>query len=115
EITELISRGIVQGYPDNKFAPDREVTRSEFAILLTRAMGYEDNGQQMIHNFDDLSNNAWYSEELNIALNNVVTKGFNDNTYRPNEAIKREQAAIMISNVILKELGSTVMTSQQFR
>ena len=37
EIESLIESGVVQGYPDGSFQPDRLVTRAEFVTILNRA------------------------------------------------------------------------------
>ena len=42
EITELHRRGILAGYPDEKFHPERNITREEFATLAVRALKLDD-------------------------------------------------------------------------
>ncbi|MGC6589064.1 S-layer homology domain-containing protein [Paenibacillus sp. Dod16] len=102
-IKELSSKGIITGYTDGSFAPNKTVTRAEFAIMLKRALGLEEVGEYT-NTFKDFKQTSWYAQELTVALSNGITKGFTDNTYRPNEIIPREQAAIMVSNV-LREKG----------
>ncbi|OMF76677.1 S-layer homology domain-containing protein [Paenibacillus glucanolyticus] len=100
-IKELSSKGIITGYTDGTFAPNKTVTRAEFAIMLKRALGLEEiGGYTNPSNFKDFEKDSWYGQELAVALSNGITKGFTDNTYRPNEIIPREQAAIMVSNVM---------------
>ncbi len=98
-VTALKERGVIKGVPAGGFQPDREVTRVEFALMVKRAMGYP-GGTEYQGGFDDLNPSAWYMEELADALNTGVTKGFTDRTYRPNVLIPREQAAIMLSNIL---------------
>ncbi|MEO2202407.1 S-layer homology domain-containing protein [Paenibacillus pabuli] len=97
-ISYLAGKGIVKGYTDGTFNPDKQVTRAEFAIFLNRALGYGEGEYK--HNFNDFDVNAWYAPELASALNNGITKGFTDGTYRPNDIIPREQAAVMLANII---------------
>ncbi|MCZ1267700.1 MULTISPECIES: S-layer homology domain-containing protein [Paenibacillus] len=52
--------------------------------------------------------------ELNSAIEHKITKGFDDNTNRPNEVISREQAASMLSNVLLKN-GSSLSSAAQYK
>ncbi|MBD7970392.1 S-layer homology domain-containing protein [Paenibacillus gallinarum] len=98
-VRELVHDGVIVGYPDNTFQASETVSRVEFAIMIQRAFNFTD-GKAEVPVFKDLSRNAWYAGELNKALVNGVTKGFNDNTYRPNLDIPREQASIMLSNVL---------------
>lgn len=114
QISDLISKGIIKGYSDGTFAPSKEVSRAEFAIMLKRAMGYE-SAVGTTKAFKDLDMNSWYGKELSEALSSGVTKGYNDGTYRPNNKISRQEASIMISNVLLKELDNHVMNEAEFK
>lgn len=38
-IAELLSRKVISGYPDNKFRPDNQVSRAEFARIMVSASG----------------------------------------------------------------------------
>jgi hypothetical protein len=110
-IEYLAEKGIVKGYVDGTFNPNKKVTRAEFAILLTRSTGYKD--ASFTDSFTDFDSNAWYAKELSTALYNGVTKGFTDGTYRPNVVIPREQAAVMLSN-ILSMRGKTEMATLSY-
>ncbi|KQY90912.1 hypothetical protein ASD24_24245 [Paenibacillus sp. Root52] len=100
-IKNLTASGIIKGYKDGTFGPNKKITRAEFAIMTTRALGYENSGAY-VQTFVDFDTTSWYAEELLTALDAKVTKGFTDGTYRPNVKIPREQAAVMISNVLEK-------------
>lgn len=112
-ILSLASKGIVKGYANGTFGVKKEVTRAEFAIILNRAMGYT-SSSSYAGTFKDIDPGAWYVSELNSAIENNITKGFKDNTYRPNEVISREQAASMLSNVLLKT-GSSLSSASQYK
>jgi hypothetical protein len=104
-IERLSAEGVIKGYADGTFKPNQKVTRAEFAIMVTRAMGYT-SAEKYKHSFKDFDKDAWYSGELTTALNEGVTKGFTDNTYRPNTFIPREQASVMISNILSGNLAN---------
>ncbi|MDR2904014.1 MAG: S-layer homology domain-containing protein [Clostridiales bacterium] len=57
EITAAYEAGIVSGYPDGSFQPDKYVTRAEFAAILSNA--FDLSGEAGTH-FDDVSETAWY-------------------------------------------------------
>jgi hypothetical protein len=40
EVETLMALGVVNGYPDGTFKPERTVTRAEMAKLLVEALGY---------------------------------------------------------------------------
>ncbi|MCL6663495.1 S-layer homology domain-containing protein [Paenibacillus amylolyticus] len=100
-IKHLTAAGILKGYADGTFGPNKKITRSEFAIMTKRAMRYENSGSY-VQVFKDFDENAWYAEELLTALDSGITKGLTDGTYRPDVFILREQAAMMIANILKK-------------
>jgi len=108
----LTSKGIAKGYSDGTFGLKKKVTRAEFAVLLNRALGYT-SSSPYAGTFKDIDPKAWYVSELNAAIENDITKGFADQTYRPNEVISREQAAVMLSNVLLKN-GSMLLSAASY-
>lgn len=101
EIKYLANKGVLKGYANGTFGPNNKVTRAEFAIMLKRALGLEATGPYN-YKFKDFDVTSWYALELTAALQNGLTKGFSEYVYKPNAIIPREQAAIMISNVLRK-------------
>ncbi|WP_342552876.1 S-layer homology domain-containing protein [Paenibacillus sp. FSL R7-0652] len=108
----LTSKGIAKGYSDGTFGLKKKVTRAEFAVFLNRALGYT-SSSPYAGTFKDIDPKAWYVSELHAAIENDITKGFADHTYRPNEVISREQAAVMLSNVLLKN-GSLLLSAVSY-
>ncbi|MCL6663474.1 S-layer homology domain-containing protein [Paenibacillus amylolyticus] len=100
-IKNLTASGVLKGYADGTFGPNKKIIRAEFAIMAKRALGYT-NSNAYVQEFKDFKQNAWYAEELLTALDSGITKGFTDGTYRPDVFIPREQAAVMIANVLEK-------------
>ena len=47
-IDHLHSRGLVNGYPDGAFYPQKFVTREEFATLLVQALGEENEARELL-------------------------------------------------------------------
>lgn len=41
EIRRCMKRGIIKGYPDGSFAPDKPITRAELAVILDRLLAQE--------------------------------------------------------------------------
>lgn len=113
-IKELSSKGIITGYSNGTFGPNKTVTRAEFAIMLKRALGLS-GSSDFSSKFTDFNQNAWYAEELSVALHHRITKGFTDKTFRPNDLIPREQASVMISNILRNAGINNDGTAQEFK
>jgi hypothetical protein len=98
DIAFLASRSIISGYTETDFAPNRTITRAEFAAILTRALGLSSPGEKV--NFSDVQASAWYADAVAAAVNAKLASGYEDDTFRPSNNISREQMAVMIANAL---------------
>ncbi|WP_408895277.1 fibronectin type III domain-containing protein [Paenibacillus taichungensis] len=113
EIETLAKDAVIKGISTNAFAPNKQITRMEFAALIVRVLNVNPD-ESITMTFLDVKDNAWYSAELNAAIVNGIAKGFNSNEFRPNAVVNREQAAKMIVNVLIKKGVAASTTVQPF-
>ncbi len=92
-----VANGFIKGYADGTFKPDNPVTRAEFSRMLNVAFGIA-NTQAV--NFYDVASSEWYYQEVRKAVAAGYINGYEDNTFRPNSRITRQEAAVMIASVI---------------
>lgn len=94
-IETLAGAGIVAGVDSSHFEPGRAVTRAEFASLLVKALGL--GAKEGTKNpFKDVKGDAWYAGAVNAAAGNGLVKGYEDGTFRPENAITREELVAML-------------------
>ncbi len=96
-INTAVNQKIITGYPDGKFQPDKAVTRAEFATMVNKALG--NTGTESL-TFSDVSYGEWYYNDVAKAVAAAYTAGYDDNTFRPNNPITRQEAAVMISRIV---------------
>lgn len=87
--------GLMTGVSATEFAPNQTTTRGMIVSMLARLEGVtsaEDAG------FADVAANDWYATAVNWAASVGVVNGYEDNTFRPNDAITREQMAAILYN-----------------
>lgn len=96
-IEDAVGEGVITGYPDGRFLPDRAVTRAEFAAMINKALG--NNGTAEI-SFRDVDRGDWYYTDVAKALAAAYTAGYDDNTFRPDGPITRQEAAVMIARIV---------------
>ncbi|MGO4345469.1 S-layer homology domain-containing protein [Paenibacillus sp. MCAF9] len=96
----LASKQIVSGTTASSFAPNRTVTRAEFAAMLVRALGLQNSGGKQASAFSDVAPGAWYADAIATAASFELIKGFEDGTFRPNTTITREQMAVMAASAL---------------
>lgn len=93
-IEDLAARLVVDGVGLGSFAPERKVTRAEFAAMTVRALGLADAGGAA---FSDAAADAWYTPVLSAAQFYGLVNGYSDGTIRPDATITRAEAAAIIS------------------
>ncbi len=93
-------KGIVSGYEDNTFRPDNSITRAEFIAMLYNSGLADTKITDEIVDFDDFEGNEWYSEYLKWAVANGIISGYEDNTFRGENTISREEMAVVVSKFI---------------
>jgi uncharacterized repeat protein (TIGR01451 family) len=98
EIEILAARTIIKGRTGDIFAPNANITRAQFAVLLARALQLPKQEYQGI--FDDVPKNLdWAALEIEAASRAGIVKGSNGK-FRPYENITRQQMAAMIARAI---------------
>ncbi|CAM4431710.1 S-layer homology domain-containing protein [Paenibacillus tarimensis] len=116
DIERLASKLIVDGKSDQKFDPEGRVTRAEFAALLTRSLGITETSGTA--SFADVLPNAWFAGAVGAAADAGLVAGYKDRTFRPDEAITREQMAAMIDRAIVfaaaEQTGATTASAASF-
>ena len=87
--------GLMTGTSANEFAPEQTTTRAMIVSILARLEGVT---TAQAAGFTDVDDNDWYATAVNWAANVGVVNGYEDNTFRPNTAITREQLAAILMN-----------------
>lgn len=96
-INKAVSAGFVKGYPDGTFRPDSPVTRAEFTSMVNKALG--NTGTTGV-SFTDVPYSEWFYNDVAKGISATFVGGYDDNTFRPNNAVTREEAAAMISRFV---------------
>lgn len=90
-INKWVDAGIIKGYQDNTFKPNNNITRAEFATILSRVL--KDPATQTNHRFNDVPQNAWYFDAVQKLCSLGVVSV--DKNFNPHKNITREQVMVM--------------------
>jgi hypothetical protein len=96
-IRVLTDNGIIAGYPDGTFQPDRPVTRAEFAALVNKAFPDSLEIRAAI-DFRDVTSGFWASDAIRKATANGFLAGYPDRTFQPRAGIKRIDSLVSFVN-----------------
>ena len=103
------AKGIINGYADGTFKPDAQVTRAQFITMLYRVAGSPEveipEGKTEIElgftDADTISDE--YKTAVAWGVQNGIIKGYEDDTFRPNQAISRAQMVTMLYRYLTLE------------
>ncbi|MCL6615617.1 MAG: S-layer homology domain-containing protein, partial [Anoxybacillus ayderensis] len=99
-IDTLAAKQIIKGKSAAVYAPEENLTRAQFVVLLVRALGLP--SETYDGRFKDVKGNEWFNQsgELMAAVQHGIIHGKLDGTFAPNEPITRAQAAVMMARAM---------------
>jgi methionine-rich copper-binding protein CopC len=100
-IEVVYDAGLVIGYDDGEFKPERNITREEFATIISRYIelyGAENEIVQMSI-LDDIGE-TWGQEYIQNAYSREIMIGYPDGTFLPKQSITREESVTAINRLI---------------
>ena len=95
-ISTLTNAGILDGYEDGTFRPNGNITRAEFATIAVRFFDLTYEGEDL---FPDISDH-WARDYINQAAAAGFVNGYEDGTFRPNNAITRAEAVTLVNRTL---------------
>lgn len=94
-ILKMYQLGVVNGRSNTVFDPTGNVTRAEFVKMLACLYGVDTSDYNGCR-FEDVNNGSVFAPYIEWAAKNGIVYGYNDQEFRPNENIKREQIAAIV-------------------
>ena len=94
DIKRVYNRGWMVGESATIFAPDQELTRAMLAVILYAMAGEPE--VTAANPFSDVPAGEWYTDAIIWAAANGIVVGCGDGTFRPEMAVTRAQAAVML-------------------
>ena len=82
----LQQRGILEGYSDGSFGPEKSINRAESLKVLLEALG-EGPDTSVISDFSDVDISAWFAGYVSKAKRLGIVKGYTDGTFKPGKTV----------------------------
>lgn len=95
----LASLGIIKGIGNDQFAPNRTITRAEFAVI---AMRFANLSATVTNPFTDIASNDWYYNAVTSAVSYGWITGYSDGTFRPYATITRAEVATIVNRMLAR-------------
>ena len=100
EMRDLINRGIMQGYGEGIYKPGENVTRGQFAALISRALDLPAVPQERKRTFPDVRQDATLANDIYRASEAGLVNGYTNGNFGMNDLVTREQMAQIIDNAL---------------
>ncbi len=96
-VNTLASLDIISGVGDNKFEPERSITRAEFTAM---AMKFAVGGEKGENIFSDVDEDDWFYDAVVNSIQYGWIHGYGDGTFRPNNPITRAEVTAIVNNML---------------
>ncbi|NOU62554.1 hypothetical protein GC096_00650 [Paenibacillus sp. LMG 31461] len=91
-IKKMAAKHIIEGVTDTEFNPEGHVTRAQFAALLARALDLKAVGSA---HYKDVNPGDWHAQVIAAVSESGIVFGRSSDTFAPDDAITREEMAVM--------------------
>ena len=103
QIDYLTQEGLIGGYEDNTFRPQKYITRAEYAALIVKAIGQENIPIETMYSFEDFNNTHWAWNSVIRAINLDIIKPASESYFYPNDYVTRREMITFLVNILRSE------------
>ncbi|MEL7623623.1 MAG: S-layer homology domain-containing protein [Clostridiales bacterium] len=113
-VNDMASRLII--FNTETFAPNKAITRADFAEYIIRALGLYREGSTHTNKFSDVKEEGDRTLAILIASEYGIVSGYPDGTFRPDALITREEAMTMYQRAmkVTKLVGTDINRYQSY-
>lgn len=97
EIISMQQKGYAKG-SNNMFRPDDNITRAEFISLIVRILDLDTTSAKTA--FNDVKAEDWFANDVDKAVENKLVNGYENNTFRPEAPITRQEIGTIIGSLL---------------
>jgi hypothetical protein len=110
-VMNLSSRGVINGFTDNTFRPNEQVTRAQAAAIIAASLGL--TGKSASNpGFKDVQEGAWHHQAISALVERKIMSGVDKEHFHPNKPVTRAELSKMIG--LAFNLKPSTSTSKKF-
>ncbi|MCQ2420941.1 MAG: S-layer homology domain-containing protein, partial [Clostridia bacterium] len=104
-VSVLAGKGVIKGYPDGTFGPNRSVTRAEFCAMASRFFALKDGTLK----FTDVKSSYWgYPYIASAVAHGWLTDAAA--AYKPDSAISRAEVVNLVNRMLGRKADKTFLS-----
>lgn len=100
-IAAAVEAGLVKGYEDGTFCPERAVTREEMVSVLARGLDLSTSSGAAPDFADAVKISPWAKDSVVSAVSAGLAKGYPDGTFQPQGTVTRAECTVMFYRALL--------------
>lgn len=97
EVSKGMKAGYIDGYGDNTFKPNKDISREEACKIIAEIMNIKGDGKLEYKDSDSIS--TWSKEYVDALSDAGIVDGYEDNTFKPNNKITRAESVSMMDRI----------------
>ena len=109
-ISYMNELGLIKGYPDGTFKPEKSITRAEFAAMATRFANLFGGGLQ---GFVDVPYTHWANDVIAKAASAGWVSGYPDGTFKPENKITRAEVVSITNRMLTRRADKNFITKHR--
>ena len=100
DVQKAFKAGYITGVSKTKFAPNDNITREQAAVIISKIMKLNGNSTEtdIFKDTDKIS--SWAKNYVSLAAKAQLIKGYSDNSFKPQNPIKRAEAIVTLNRTI---------------
>ncbi|MBU8906005.1 S-layer homology domain-containing protein [Desertibacillus haloalkaliphilus] len=99
DINTLTKKEIILGYPDSSFGPDRNISRAEVMVIVSRIVTPFADGEQLEWTFED-SAPEWARDAILGGVSLGLIQGYPSNEFGAGDQITRAELVMILNRVV---------------
>ncbi len=108
QVELLATLGVIGGYPDGTFKPDKTITRAELTTLLVKT-NLTTTPESIDTMFSDVTHKHWASFYVKTASETGIVLGYPDKTFRPAQPLNRAEGVMLLTRFAGLKLPETLL------
>ena len=93
---DITHKSYINGYPDQSFKPDKNITRGEAAAILSKIMELPIQSDIEKAEYKDVDSSHWAAGHIEAVTSANIFTGYEDGTFRPDNTISRAELCVVV-------------------
>jgi hypothetical protein len=94
-----VANGLINGYEDNTFRANKQISREEAAVILARCVNLTDTSNSNGKFTDEASISSWAKSAVDKIAGAEIIKGDNNGRFNPKNSLTRAETAVLADRI----------------